>query len=89
MIDNTAKIAEQHDLNLERERKFRAGLGGIPVLTGNYKTGKVITSKSRIQRLFSSQPIWTKADDEPQPPTFNLQKSLLSRCHGGSAMSYQ
>ncbi|KFD50062.1 hypothetical protein M514_09022 [Trichuris suis] len=64
-----ATIAEQHDPNLERSRRFRAGLEDISSAYRELYDQKSRDAKQLTTTSFFKRSNLTETDDEPQPST--------------------
>ncbi|KFD59025.1 hypothetical protein M514_00188, partial [Trichuris suis] len=67
VTDDAATIAEQHDPNLERSRRFRAGLEYISSAYRELYDQKSRDAKQLTITSFFKRSNLTKTDDEPQP----------------------
>ncbi|KFD47339.1 hypothetical protein M514_11797 [Trichuris suis] len=69
IIDDAATIAEQHNPNLERSRRFRAALEDILSAYRELYDQKSRDAKQLTITSFFKSSNLTEADDEPQPST--------------------
>ncbi|KFD50261.1 hypothetical protein M514_08889 [Trichuris suis] len=69
IIDDAARIAEQHNPNLERSRRFRAGLQDISSAYRELYDQKSRDAKHLTITSFFKGSNLTETDDEPQPST--------------------
>ncbi|KFD51877.1 hypothetical protein M514_07206 [Trichuris suis] len=65
IIDDSATIAEQHNLNLERSRRFRAGLEDISNAYRELYDQKSRDAKQLTITSFFKRSNLTETDDEP------------------------
>ncbi|KFD46882.1 hypothetical protein M514_12240 [Trichuris suis] len=69
IIDDAATIAEQHNPNLERSRRFRAGLEDTPSAYRESCDQKSRDAKQLTLTSSFKRSNLTETDDEPQPST--------------------
>ncbi|KFD56884.1 hypothetical protein M514_02141 [Trichuris suis] len=69
IIDDAATIAEQHDPNLERSRRFRAALEDILSAYRELYDQKCRDAKQLTITPFFKRSDLTETDGEPQPST--------------------